>query len=80
MKDIQLTKDQQDLAIKAIQSYFYTEKDEEITTLAAALLLDFILKSIGPFIYNQAINDVNFFMGKKLEEIFSLEKPIKAYK
>jgi len=80
MKDIELTKEQQSQAIQTIKNYFYTEKDEEITNLAATLLLDFIVKNIGPFIYNQAINDANFFMEKKLEEMFGLEKPIRPYK
>ncbi|MDF2570304.1 MAG: hypothetical protein K0R55_1908 [Sporomusa sp.] len=57
MKEIQLTKEQKKSAIEDIKSYFLTEKDDEITELAATLLLDFILINIGPHIYNQALND-----------------------
>lgn len=74
MKPIQLTKEQQKESIEAIKSYYLTERDEEITELAASLLLDFIVKSIGPHIYNQAIKDSYSFMGEKIDELFTLEK------
>ena len=77
MKNIQLTKEQQQLVVEDIKNYFFTEKDEVITDLSATLLLDFILKNIGPHIYNQAIKDAHYFMGEKLEDIFSLEKPLR---
>ena len=77
MKNIQLTKEQQLLAVEDIKNYYFTEKDEVIADLSATLLLDFILKNIGPHIYNQAIKDVHYFMGEKLEDIFSLEKPLR---
>lgn len=74
MKQIQLTKEQQKAAIEDLKNYFLNERDEELTELAASLLLDFILKSIGPHIYNQAITDSYNFMGEKVEELFTLEK------
>jgi uncharacterized protein (DUF2164 family) len=43
--------------IEAIQEYFRTERDEEIGNLQATLFMDFILRTIGPTIYNQAIQD-----------------------
>lgn len=43
--------------IEAIREYFRTERDEEIGNLQATLFLDFILRAIGPSIYNQAIQD-----------------------
>ncbi|CQR73163.1 hypothetical protein SOV_49500 [Sporomusa ovata DSM 2662] len=74
MKNIELTKEEQQLAVENIKSYFFTEKEESITDLSAILLLDFILENIGPLIYNQAIKDAHFFMGEKLDDLFSLEK------
>lgn len=46
----------QDL-IASIKHYFLTERDEEIGDLQAGFLLEFVLKEIGPSIYNQAIKD-----------------------
>lgn len=77
MKAIQLTKEQQQTAVEDIKNYFLMEKDEEVTDLAATLLLDFILKNIGPHIYNQAIKDAHYFMSEKLDDLFGLEKPIR---
>ncbi len=76
MKEIKLTKEQQQAATAAIQSYFLTEKEEEITDLSAGLLLDFIVKDIGPLIYNQALKDAHYFLTGKLEDLYSLEKPL----
>lgn len=78
MKEIKLTKEQQKAALEELQNYFQTEKDEELTDLSATLLLDFILDNIGPYIYNQAINDTHYFMSEKLEELFALEKPLRS--
>jgi len=77
MKEIKLTLDQQKAAIEELKRYYQTEKEEEINDLAATLLLDFILKNIGPYIYNQAIKDAHHFMGEKVEELFSLEKSLR---
>lgn len=80
MKEIQLTKEQKQSSIEDIKSYFITEKDEEISDLAATLLLDFILTNIGPHIYNQALNDAHNLMSEKLEDIYGLEKSIRRSK
>lgn len=77
MKKIQLTKEQTKISIEDIKSYFITEKDEELTDLAAALLLDFVLMNIGPHIYNQALNDAHSLMSEKIEDIYGLEKVIR---
>ncbi len=76
MKEIILTKEEKQAAIENIKSYYLTEKDEEITDLSATLLLNFILRDIGPLIYNHAIKDAHHFMSEKLEDIFALEKPV----
>lgn len=61
-------------AIKSIQKFFLTERDEEISDFQASMLLDFILKDVGIYIYNQALSDSHQLMLQKIEEIFSLEK------
>ena len=74
MKEIKLTPEQHKIAVDEIKSYFHSERDEEVSDLAAVLLLDFITKNIGPFIYNQAIKDAHYLMGEKIDELFTLEK------
>ena len=42
MKEIELPSEQHKIAIDVIKSYFQSEREEEISDLAATLLLDFI--------------------------------------
>ncbi|NLK52955.1 MAG: DUF2164 domain-containing protein [Syntrophomonadaceae bacterium] len=57
-----------------LKSYFFKERDVEISDLGAELLLDFILQNIGPYIYNQAINDAYACMYERIEDLLGLEK------
>lgn len=59
---IQLTDDIAKMAIGSLQRYFAEELDEDLSQLRAQLLLEFILKEIGPSIYNAAIADAQTFM------------------
>ena len=43
--------------VSAIKGYFRDERDEAIGDLQASFFLDFVLKEVGPSIYNQAIRD-----------------------
>jgi uncharacterized protein (DUF2164 family) len=43
--------------IASIQRYFAESLDEDIGDLKASLLLEFVLKEIGPSIYNGAVAD-----------------------
>ncbi|MFQ5568027.1 MAG: DUF2164 domain-containing protein [Rhodothermales bacterium] len=43
--------------IESIKCYFLEERDEKIGDLQASFFLEFILKEVGPSIYNQAIKD-----------------------
>lgn len=59
-----------------IKHFFQTERDEKISDFHAETVLNFMLAIIGPAVYNQAIEDAYVLMGKKLEELYSLEKKI----
>lgn len=63
--------------IEDIKTFFWNEKDEEISNLSAEILLDFILNNVGPHIYNQAIGDAYAFISGKVEDVFELEKSFK---
>lgn len=43
--------------VAALKRYFLDERDEDLGDLQATFLLDFVLKEVGPSIYNQAIKD-----------------------
>lgn len=49
----------------SIKRYVSENLEEEIGDLKAGLLLDFVLKEIGPTVYNQAIADARtYFEGR----------------
>lgn len=73
---IKLEKNDRSNAIKELQTYFLTEREEEIGNLAAEFLLDFILAKIGPVVYNQAIDDARALLLKQVDELYSLQKRI----
>ena len=51
--------------LASIKRYAAGNLDEKIGDLKAALLLDYVLKEIGPTIYNQAIADAqSYFTGR----------------
>jgi uncharacterized protein (DUF2164 family) len=80
---IRLPKEIKDQIIYKIKDYFYTERSEEIGDLAAGNLLDFVLKEIGPYFYNQGVKDAKEIFEQKVmsleEDIQSLERPIIPY-
>lgn len=78
---IKIPKEQKIQIISLLQQYFRKERDEEIGDLPAEFLMDFMMKQISPFIYNQAINDVQSVISQKIalleEDVDALKMPIK---
>lgn len=77
---VRLPKEDKDALIHSIQDFFYQERSEEIGQLAAENILEFIVKEIGPTLYNQGVNDTRVMVEQKIfsldEDIRSLERPI----
>ncbi|RAV22959.1 DUF2164 domain-containing protein [Paenibacillus contaminans] len=82
MMNLKLPREQKQQLIERVQSYFYEERSEEIGDLSAELLLDYMIREIGPVIYNQAIQDAIKTVGEKMvsleDDLHSLEKPATA--
>ncbi|WP_254901665.1 DUF2164 domain-containing protein [Thalassobacillus devorans] len=75
-----ITKDEREQIVTSIQEYFEVERGEQIGSIAAEQLLDFFMKELGPFIYNQGIRDAKGMVEEKVmnleEDILSLERPV----
>ena len=56
-------------AVATLQRFFHEERDETIGELQAGFLLDTILADIGPFVYNQAVRDVQASLLRTVGEI-----------
>lgn len=80
MIGMKLPKEQRDQIIEQIQHFFEMERSETIGTLAAGEMLDFMIKEIGPHLYNHAINDARATVLERMQtledELYALEKPI----
>jgi uncharacterized protein (DUF2164 family) len=81
---IKLPKEEKAEIIKNIQNYFEEERSETIGDLSAEQFIDFMIKELGPYIYNKAITDARVLINEKInqieDELYSLEKPIKNRK
>ena len=79
--NLKIPKEQKMQIIGLIHQYFQEERNEEIGDLAAEFLLDFMAKQLGPFIYNQAIADVQSVITQKAasleDDVYALKMPIK---
>ena len=66
---IELKKDHRQALILSLKRYFAEDMDQDIGDLKTSLLLDFILKEIGPVIYNGAIADAQARMQEIISEL-----------
>ncbi len=73
MSKIKLTERIHDQILYDLQTYFEAEQEHTLTNLNAELLLDFILNTVGPMIYNQALIDAHRLMTEKADDIYLLE-------
>jgi uncharacterized protein (DUF2164 family) len=55
--------------IGSIKRYVAENFDQDIGDLKAGLLLDYILKEIGPSVYNQAIADAQGFFAARTQDL-----------
>ncbi|MCP3738968.1 DUF2164 domain-containing protein [Rossellomorea sp. BNER] len=77
---IRLKKEEKDDLRGRIQTYYYEQTGDEIGELAAEHWLEFIIKEIGPYLYNQAVTDSkDVLMDKMLqleEDLYALKRPL----
>ncbi|WP_337098491.1 DUF2164 domain-containing protein [Paenibacillus sp. YIM B09110] len=80
MMGMKLTKENKQQLVNELQGYFELERSEEIGTLAAEQLLDFMIEQLGPFLYNHAMSDARKTVLERMQsledELYALEKPV----
>ncbi|MEZ5938721.1 MAG: DUF2164 domain-containing protein [Hyphomonadaceae bacterium] len=65
----QLEQDQRDRLASQLQSLFRREFDETLSTHKANLILDHLAGTLGPAVYNQAVQDVRRHLQGKLDDL-----------
>jgi uncharacterized protein (DUF2164 family) len=77
---IKLSREQKLEIAGRLQRYFNTEFSEEIGQLQSEIFLDFVLKEVSPYVYNQAVKDARSIIEQRMslleEDICSLEVPL----
>lgn len=66
---IKLSDDRKRDALAHLQNLFQREFDEDISDFRANLILELFMKSLGPAIYNQAVQDVRAHLQGKLDDL-----------
>jgi uncharacterized protein (DUF2164 family) len=66
---ITLPPDAHKQAIASLKRYATENLDEELGDLKAGLLLEFVLKEIGPSIYNRAIRDAQIYIQDRASDL-----------
>ena len=74
MKNIELSKEVKQDLVNSVKEFFARERDEDLSDFQAATVLEFILETVGPYIYNQAVADAHALMTDRLEDLYGLEK------
>ncbi|MCG6970931.1 MAG: DUF2164 domain-containing protein [Gammaproteobacteria bacterium] len=81
---IEFSKQNKEAIIEKLKVYFQNELHQEIGGFDAEFLLDFFIKEIGGFFYNQALADVHALLEKQMENlvdtIYALEQPVSPRK
>ena len=55
--------------VAAIQAFFATELDQELSDFKAREVLDFFIRKLGAPVYNQAVQDVRAFLQDRVSDL-----------
>lgn len=76
---IQLSPQRRTALIRSLRTYFEEEFDETLSDFRAEGLLDFLVKELGPPVYNQGVRDAHAYIQEKLGdlegEVYEREPP-----
>ncbi len=66
---IQLSKPEIEAIVPSLRKYFKEELELELSEMRAKFVLDYFLKEIAPFAYNQGVKDAEMFFRAKVEDL-----------
>jgi uncharacterized protein (DUF2164 family) len=76
-----LSLEQKQAMMGQVQQYMEIELGETLGDLAAESMLEFMLQTLGPVVYNQALQDARKVINERMlsleDELYTLEKPLK---
>ena len=66
---IKLSDERKHRITDALEDFYASEFDEELSAFRAERIVEFMLQQIGPSQYNQAIADVRKYMAQKIDDL-----------
>jgi len=66
---IRLSDERKTQLIAGLRGFYKQEFEEDISTFRAEQLLNFFFDSLGPGIYNQAVQDARAYMQTRLDDL-----------
>ena len=66
---IKLSEDRKRTVLHSLIRFYQEDLDEELSEYQADRILEFLVKELGPPIYNQAIQDARSFVLSKMEDL-----------
>ena len=66
---IKLSTERKHEILNLVQNLYEREFDEPLSDFRANAVLDLFMKTVGPAIYNQAVQDVRAHLQRKLDEL-----------
>lgn len=77
---VKLRKEDKEQLITAIQQFFFDERGEEVGNIAAETVLDFMIKQLGPYLYNEGIKDAQKLIMERMQsmddDLYAMKKSI----
>ncbi|MEM9939691.1 MAG: DUF2164 domain-containing protein [Pseudomonadota bacterium] len=68
-KTLEIDPQRRETLIAELQSLYRNELDEQISAFRAEQIFDLMIKTLGPGIYNQAVQDVRAHLQTKLDDL-----------
>ncbi|MBU2605079.1 MAG: DUF2164 family protein [Alphaproteobacteria bacterium] len=69
MKEITLSPERRETLCRDVQKTFSTKFDETLSDFRAGEIVDLMLKTMGPPVYSQAVQDVRAHLQGKLDDL-----------
>ena len=69
MKPLELSDERRETLRGHLQTLFATDFDERLSGFRADEIIDLMLKTLGPAVYNQAVADVRAHLQGKLDDL-----------
>lgn len=84
MNPIKLPRERKEHIMEQVKQYFAEERAEELGDIGAEQLIDFMIKELGPLLYNQAVQDARKLLLERMaaleDDLYALERPVQGHR